>query len=249
MQRRDALKTGFSLLAFALGGGAVCYERAVATSHPKLRPPGAVEGFEQHCIRCGLCVEACPFDTLRLAGWRDAGIANGTPFFVAREIPCYMCTDIPCLVACPTDALNSNLVSTEGKLDIFKAKMGIAVVDQENCLAYNGLQCDACYRACPSIDKALRLDVQRNERTGKHARLLPVVDGAHCTGCGKCERACVTQKATITVIERERVVGSIGDHYVRGWMENDETRLQKRELPTIKNDKLIDRLNQGVDYD
>ena len=153
------------------------------------------------------------------------------------------------MTACPSDALNSNLVSSNGAFDIFKAKMGIAVVDTQFCLAYNGLQCDACYRACPVIDKALVLEVKRNERTGKHAMLLPVVHGEFCTGCGKCERACVTQKATITVVPRSLVVGKIGEHYVRGWVSEDEEKLKTRQAPQIRNEKAVERLNEGVDYD
>ena len=34
-----------------------------------LRPPAALkeDDFLATCIKCGMCVEACPFDTLRLA--------------------------------------------------------------------------------------------------------------------------------------------------------------------------------------
>ena len=42
-----------------------------------------------------------------------------------------MCEHIPCVPACPTGALDANLVSTAGKLDINKAKMGVAVVDMK----------------------------------------------------------------------------------------------------------------------
>lgn len=249
MQRRDAIKTGVCLAAMVAGGGLAFSLKAAATPLAKLRPPGATQDFEAKCLRCGLCVEACPFQTLRLANFKDAGVENGTPFFTPRKTPCYMCSDIPCVTACPSDALNSNLVSSNGALDIFKAKMGIAVVDTQFCLAYNGLQCDACYRACPVIDKALVLEVKRNERTGKHAMLLPVVNGEFCTGCGKCERACVTQKATITVVPRSLVVGKIGEHYVRGWVSEDEEKLKTRQAPQIRNEKAVERLNEGVDYD
>ncbi len=88
-----------------------------------LRPPGAIaeKDFLTKCIRCGLCVEACPFDTLKLARAED-NIAIGTPYFVPRKIPCYMCKDIPCVPPCPTGALDSSLVSrvvdNRKKLDI-----------------------------------------------------------------------------------------------------------------------------------
>ena len=49
--------------------------------------------------------------------------------------------------------------------------------------AQTGEEIDACYRACPLIDKALKIETKRNERTAKHAFLLPVVDHEYCVGC------------------------------------------------------------------
>ena len=137
-----------------------------------------------------------------------------------------MCEDIPCVVECPTEALDPKLVTKDGALDINMAKMGVAVVDEKNCVAYFGIQCDACYRACPLIDKALWIDYKRNERTGKHAFLLPIVDSDYCTGCGKCELACITDKAAITVLPRDMVIGKVGDNYVKGWVEGDDAKLK-----------------------
>ena len=92
-----------------------------ARSHPisAIRPPGAIneQDFLGACVRCGLCVRDCPFDTLRLARFGES-LATGTPYFVAREIPCEMCEDIPCAAACPTDALTKSLI------DIRAADMG-----------------------------------------------------------------------------------------------------------------------------
>ena len=196
-----------------------------------LRPPGAVaeKDFMRLCIRCGQCVEACPYDTLSLAK-PGSHKPVGTPFFIPREIPCYMCTDIPCVPVCPTGALDGKRVSkiTEGvkELDITKARMGLAVVDVESCIAFWGIQCDACYRACPVMDSAIKLEYRRNERTGKHAYLIPIVDSHSCTGCGLCERACVTEKAAIRILPLEIAQGAIGGHYIKGWEQGDEKRLE-----------------------
>lgn len=135
-------------------------------------------------MRCGLCVRDCPYDILKLAELGES-VALGTPYFIAREKPCEMCEDIPCVAACPTGALDHGLT------DIDDARMGLAVlVDHETCLNYQGLRCDVCYRVCPSIDQAITLDLQHNRRSGKHALFIPTVHSEHCTGCGKCERAC-----------------------------------------------------------
>ena len=52
-------------------GGLVwsAYVDEVIASPLTLRPPGALveEDFLKTCIKCGLCVEACPYDTLLLA--------------------------------------------------------------------------------------------------------------------------------------------------------------------------------------
>jgi len=61
-----------------------------------IRPPGALAeaDFAAACVRCGLCVRACPFDTLKLAELGD-GVTAGTPYFVARQVPCEMCRTFP----------------------------------------------------------------------------------------------------------------------------------------------------------
>ena len=200
-----------------------------------LRPPGAVseEDFLAKCTKCGICAEACPYDALIIAAPGDERPV-GTPYFVAREKPCRMCRDIPCTVACPTGALDSSLVSREDghggvTPDVNLSRMGLAVIDRETCIAYWGIQCDACYRACPLIDKAVTVEFLRNERTGKHAILAPVVHSDHCTGCGVCEHACVTKKAAVFVLPRTIAMGESSARYIRGWETGDEQRLS--ELP------------------
>ena len=213
-----------------------------------LRPPGALneEDFLKTCIKCGLCVTACPYDTLKLATPGDKK-PMGTPFFDARDIPCYMCEDIPCVPVCPTGALEEKSVTSNGALDITIARMGVAVVDSNACIAFWGIQCDACHRACPLIDEAIVLEYTRNERTGKHAFLKPVVIPDLCTGCGMCEHACITEKAAITVLPREVAMGYAGSHYVKGWDEKDQERVKDAVSKTTTTDlskrKVLDSLN------
>jgi len=183
-----------------------------------IRPPGALAepDFLAACVRCGLCVRDCPYDILRLATV-DQSVANGTPYFIARDKPCEMCEDIPCVKACPTGALDHKLT------DINKSKMGLAVlVDQETCLSFLGMRCEICYRDCPVIDKALTLETRINARTGKHAEFIPVVHSEHCTGCGKCEKSCPLEVAAIKVYPIDLAKGRLSAHYQLGWVEKEK---------------------------
>lgn len=203
---------GVALLGLGLG----LYARKSASLPAEaLRPPGALaEGdFIGACVRCGLCVRLCPYDTLQLARLEHS-VATGTPYFTARDIPCEMCEDIPCVEACPTGALDP------GMTNIDDARMGTAVlVDQENCLNFLGLRCDVCYRVCPLIDEAITIELQHNARSGTHALMLPTIHADACTGCGKCEYACVLPEAAIKVLPQRLARGAGGEHYRFGWEE------------------------------
>lgn len=176
------------------------------------RPPGALpnDAFLATCIRCGQCVEACPFDTLKLADASDPHQA-GTPFFEPRKEPCHMCGDAPCIEACPSGALVKGTA-------IEDADMGVAVLtDQENCLAFLGLRCEVCYRACPVQGDAITLEFREQEPqhgSDRHAFFLPTVHADHCTGCGKCEYVCVIEEPAIRVLPRDIARGQVADHYL-----------------------------------
>jgi len=252
--RRDAIQKILRTSGFLGIGGMLwgAYASETKKDELALRPPGAIpqKDFIKACIKCGICVETCPYDTLKLAEPGESPMV-GTPWFSPRDIPCYMCPDIPCVPDCPSGALDILRVSTpdsetgEEIPDIRKAEMGVAIIDTDSCIAYWGIQCDACYRACPLIDEAISLEYKRNERTGKHALLQPVIHKDICTGCGICEHVCVTEKAAIMIFPEEKVSGEVGDHYIRGWEKNDEDRL--KDWTDIKekaeDDEIQDYLN------
>ncbi|WP_199873364.1 ferredoxin-type protein NapG [Ideonella sp. A 288] len=233
LSRRTVLQGAASATTAGLiAGGAVLLGRA-ATARPAqaLRPPGAIaeERFLGACIRCGLCVRDCPPKNLKLSTWGEGiarDVAIGTPWFEARDIPCEMCEDIPCVKACPTGALDHALT------DINDARMGVAVLaDQDNCLNFLGLRCDVCYRVCPLIDKAISLDKINNPRSDRHAMFLPVVHADACTGCGKCEKSCVLEKAAIKVLPMALARGELGHHYRKGWDKASRAGRPSFDLP------------------
>ena len=213
----DTAKAACGVGIFGLGLG-LFSKQAKSLPSTALRPPGALpeKDFLAACVRCGLCVRDCPYNTLKLAEIGDE-VATGTPYFTAREVPCEMCEDIPCVPACPTGALDHGLTNIDD------ARMGLAVViDEESCIAFLGLRCEVCYQICPVLDKAITLERSANTRTGKHALFIPVVHSDACTGCGKCEKACILEEAAIKIVPRQLAQGKIGEHYRLGWEDKEE---------------------------
>jgi ferredoxin-type protein NapG len=210
------------------------------------------KAFQTACLRCGQCVRACHANLLQNNRKEEAGpdqpaeidpnasvelepvlrlaeagrdVPVGTPYFIPRISPCRLCEDMPCVQACPSGALSKrNLLDEEKKEPfIYQARMGLAVlIDHENCIGFQGLRCDVCYRSCPVLDKALTLDMVANQRTGIHARFIPTVHSEYCTGCGKCERSCILEHPAIKVLPLAQARGELGHHYRLGWKEKEE---------------------------
>ena len=236
----DTARTVCAVSLVGLGIGSFS-QRAGALPAEALRPPGALpEGdFLGACTRCGLCVRDCPYDMLHLAKAGD-DLPLGTPYFYAREAGCEMCEDIPCVPACPTGALSHALT------DINEARMGLAVVsDEETCIAFLGLRCEVCYNICPVRGKAITLDRKHNERSGKHALFIPTVHSEACTGCGKCEEACILEEAAIRVLPARLVQGKLQPHYRKGW----EEKAKAGKALVTPDQEHIYNLPEGVRYE
>ena len=69
----------------------------------------------------------------------NQGLAAGTPMVDARAQACRLCEDFPCVEACPTNALRG----IEERSDV---RMGTAVIDEDLCIAFQGMRCEVCYR-------------------------------------------------------------------------------------------------------
>lgn len=152
-----------------------------------LRPPGARhEGeFLGACLRCGQCVEVCPAGALHLADL-DAGLAAGTPWAETRDAACDLCAGedrLRCIEVCPSGALRE--VGSEREIE-----MGLAVLDRDRCLSWQGTVCRACWHACPFPNEAIKLDW----------RARPTVDAEACIGCGKCDHACLSEPSALSIL-------------------------------------------------
>jgi len=165
--------------ALALGGRLVTAGPiARLTGRTKLRPPGAAPepAFLAQCLRCGQCEQVCPLDAIRLGRAAD-GLAVGTPYIVPRAKACNLCME--CVKVCPSGALAPSA----------KPRMGVAELDRERCLAWQGTVCRSCFNNCPRLGEALTLQNMQEV----------LVNPDLCTGCGLCEEVCVLEEAAIVV--------------------------------------------------
>jgi ferredoxin-type protein NapG len=146
---------------------------------PMLRPPGALDeaSFLSTCTKCDDCARACPYQAITHAPARYKHAA-GTPMIDPVAAPCHMCPDTPCVTACKPGALRNGR----------PLKMGTAVIQGFQCLAFQKSFCTVCSEQCP-VDGAIGID------GGK-----PVINDAACTGCGVCQYACPAPQNAILVL-------------------------------------------------
>ena len=164
-------------------------------TRPVIRPPGALpeQDFLATCILCQECIRVCPTQGLKPA-LLEAGLrAIGTPKLLGREGGCQLNRSCPnlCARVCPVGAIQ--VIPRE------KMRLGLAVVDQRVCLAWDqGVRCLVCVEACPT-----------QAATAYHGRVT--VDPTKCSGCGICERACPVVGSAIRVTPVGEVRFKLGE--------------------------------------
>ncbi len=181
--------------------GAALFHSQGKLEHPDvrlLRPPGATEGhILSTCLRCGICVRACPTNIIQPAGTEFGLERLWTPVLVPEsgycEFNCNTCGQV-----CPVEAIPA--LTLESKQT---AVIGKAYIDQNHCLAWSDHKlCMVCEEMCPLPEKAITLtdlDVIEFDGTKRSIR-VPQVDRGKCIGCGVCENKCpVIGEAAIRV--------------------------------------------------
>jgi ferredoxin-type protein NapG len=228
--RREFIKySTLGVLGIVLAGG-VGLSPYLNAQEMRLRPPGAVDEHEflGLCIKCGQCLQVCPYHSIELADW-GKGHGMGTPYIDASVRGCWACKGVPCVLACPTGALAHDCEKPE---DI---TMGIAVLEfPDTCLAITNTPLPKGFsnkmtKFTASVNNVTQneLDILKKLESfeGKQctlcADMCPIPspmsaismvsdkDGGRrpeiydgCIGCGACEEVCPTTKPSIIVKSR-----------------------------------------------
>lgn len=164
------------------------------------RPPGGQDESQlfSACIRCQRCYEVCPRHVIVPAHIEDGLLSMRTPTLDFSVDYCDYCEEsyggIPrCVEVCPTNALQLDANATAETVII-----GLAVINEKECLAFRNTGCKFCYDACPYEAIEFNSD-------GKIP--LPYIIEDKCNGCGACESVCVSlQSGSIATGATERAV-------------------------------------------
>lgn len=188
LSRREAL-AGLCLIAgtLALGGAS----KAFASSDGLLRPPGGQDEtrFSALCIKCDRCRSICPTRCVRVTTVSESFRDARTPRIDFHKGACLFCG--ACVDACPTGALDA--------FDPEKDKIGVAVIDEDSCIAYARGACDKCRDSCDYG----ALSFENGNR--------PEVDAVLCNGCGACTNACTANVYLSFEGDRKRAIEVVSE--------------------------------------
>ena len=149
----------------------------------------SLRNFENHCVACQLCINACPNNVLRPSSSLHNFMQPEMNYDKGYCRPeCNKCSQI-----CPAGAIRP--ISIEEKSSI---QIGIAVVNLDNCVVNtDGVKCGNCARHCP----AEAIIMVPNDLTNEKSLKIPTVNEQKCIGCGACENLCPARPFTAIHVE------------------------------------------------
>ena len=230
LEKRKFIKySTLGLLGLVMGGGMVFSPYAVASEN-RLRPPGAVDEhtFLGLCIKCGQCLQVCPFHSIELADWAK-GAGEGTPYIDANIRGCWACEAVPCVLACPSGALDHECSTIQD------SHLGVAVLEfPDRCLAMSNTPIpkgfsSRMHRFTDGVNNVTQLELDLVKKLDSYedkpctlcADMCPIpnpmsaismvsdkgggrrpeiYDG--CIGCGACQEVCPTNTPSIVIKPR-----------------------------------------------
>jgi len=229
-ERRKFIKySTLGVLGLVLAGG-VGLSPLLHAQETRLRPPGAVDEhtFLGLCIKCGQCLQVCPFHSISLADWAK-GAGEGTPYIDPSERGCWACEAVPCVLACPSGALDHECSTIQD------SHLGIAVLEfPDTCLAMSNTPIPKGFNTkmhqfTDGVNNVTQLELDLVEKLDSYegkactlcADMCPIpnpmsaismvsdkgggrrpeiYDG--CIGCGACEEVCPTNTPSIVIKPR-----------------------------------------------
>lgn len=245
-------RRGFFLGLVGAGGAGIgaatglAHDRQSHIASYPIRPPGSVPEvrFRRQCIRCGQCVQVCPANVLRPAGFELGIDGIWTPTLVADAAGCDPSCN-RCGQACPTGAIR-DLALDEKRA----ARLGLAVIDENACLPHCGKEaCGLCFSECAAAGyhaiEYIRVGIEYDaggRPLADSGFLAPVVLADRCVGCGLCQARC----HAVNVVEKRlldgsavRVAAGLGreDRIVSGSYRELQNQRRERNRPQPRETK------------
>lgn len=216
--------TSFSRRTFAIGVGSTVVLLGLGSlryvgSTPLVRPPGGQDedALISKCVHCYRCVEACPYDLIRPAKPECGIVGMHTPRMeFSDNYPgvldamkyCDFCArengGIPlCAEVCPSTAL-----SLPADFDSQTARIGVAELDSDLCLAYRSGYCSYCRDACVQVrgEEHAAISFKEEKSADGSVSQVPVVNPDLCNGCGACESVCISTQAGSALDAKVRAI-------------------------------------------
>ena len=144
---------------------------------------------DKNCVGCGICVDVCPTDSLRLGP--TVPIARGLiemDLVSVNNDSCVFCG--LCSVACPFDSLSLSIDGTDVKeLNSYPNWNVESKVDDEDCI-----YCGRCYTVCPQD----AIIFQRNlPSPADSVRGEIEINKEQCIYCSFCADVCPAEAITV----------------------------------------------------